>query len=790
MQYKYSIIYVLHTVFLIIAGNESYCQNETDNWYFGNKAALNFSNCNPAVVNGSQINTIEGCATISDANGNLLFYTEGINVWSKNNVLMQNGTGLYGHPSSTQSGVIIPQPGNDSIYYIFTIDYEYGSNGLCYSLVNINHNGGLGEVMVKNVNVLTSGITSANEKITAVRHFNKRDVWVITRQFYSNKYYAWLITANGVSATPVISTTPNYIGSPINTSRGYLKPSSDGKKLVAAYNVYSFLEMSDFNSQTGDVTNTIKIDSRPSIINRAGIASPYGVEFSPNNKLLYISTRFDFTQSCPTCLDVNYYIFQYNVNVFDSTTIANSVVLIDSGGTVAHPNYDIYGALQLTKTGKIYIAQAYQNKLSSINNPNVAGTACNFQKDAIDLGFGQSIGGLPTFIQSYFDPNYRNYDYTYSEDCNKTLSFTLNTSFAYDSLRWDFNDPASGLNNTSILPNPTHTYNSNSVRMVKLLVYNHYGCISRTDTVQKQITIGNKYFNLGNDTVICERDTLLLNASTNGANSYSWNTGATTPTIKVYQPGIYWCDVSFGGCVYRDSLVLTNKPYPIVNLGNSITLCEGQTKLLDATNPNSTYLWQDASTNATYLVTQKGQYKVRVTMIGCITRDTINVDYNLKPNFTLGTDRLICTGAKITLDPQMTGVSYLWQDGSLNRTYLVTQPGLYFLTATNICGSKTDSVVITKGVCKLYIPNAFSPNGDGVNDVFKTGFGENVTEFHLQIFNRYGQLIFETRNQSKGWDGNFKRVRQPNGSYIWLIQYKTTTDRNLQKMQGVVILLR
>ena len=97
---------------------------------------------------------------------------------------MQNGTGLFGDPSSTQSGVIIPQPGNDSIYYVFTIDMEGGNKGLCYSVVNINHYGGLGEVIIKNVSVLTS----ANEKLTAVRHLNKTDIWVITRQFNSDKY--------------------------------------------------------------------------------------------------------------------------------------------------------------------------------------------------------------------------------------------------------------------------------------------------------------------------------------------------------------------------------------------------------------------------------------------------------------------------------------------------------------------------------------------------------------------------------------------------------------------------
>ncbi len=774
-------------IFLLATHNNCYAQNETDNWYFGNKAALNFSNCNPTVVNGSQINTVEGCATISDINGNLLFYTDGIKVWNKINLVMQNGTGLFGDPSSSQSGVIVPQPGNDSIYYIFCVGAEVGSRGLCYSIVNINHNGGLGEVITKNTIILTS----ANEKITAVRHFNKKDVWVITRQFESDKYFAWLLTAAGVATSPVISTSPNYIGSPINTSRGYLKPSTDGKKLVSAYEEFPFLEMSDFNDQTGAITNIIKIKSHPSTIPGLGVTGAYGVEFSPNNKLLYITTRIDFTNPCGTCASYNYYINQYNVSVFDSTAIENSVVLLDSGGTAINPGYEIYGALQLAKNGKIYAAQYDVNKLSVIANPDVTGTGCNFQKDAVNLGAGRSQLGFPTFIQSYFNPNYRTYDYTYSEDCNKNVSFMADTQFAYDSLRWNFDDPGSGANNVSVMANPTHTYSSNGIRNVQLYIFNQYGCINKVDTVNKQIMVGNKYFNLGNDTAICEKDSLLLNATVLNATSYQWSTGAVTPTIKVSQPAIYWCDVSFGGCVYRDSILLTNKLYPVVNLGNPTTLCEDNTLVLDATNINSTYLWQDASTTPTFLVTKAGKYFVTVNKLGCITKDTIDIIYELKPRFTLGPDKAICLGSPFILDPKISeSVSYVWQDGSTNPTYQVTQQGNYTVTITNSCGSSIDDITITTAVCELYIPNSFTPNGDTKNDIFRVGYGENVVEFKMQIFNRYGQLIFTTANKNLGWDGKYKGKMQNADSYVWLIQYNTNTNKNLQNLQGTVLLLQ
>ena len=779
---------ILAFYFTNICIASSHAQSQADNWYFGNKAALNFSTCTPTVVNGSQLNTVEGCATISDAGGNLLFYTDGINVWNKTNLLMQNGTGLFGHPSSTQSGVIIPQPGNDSIYYVFTIDTEGGSKGLCYSVVNINHNGGLGELIIKNVSILTS----ANEKLAAARHFNNTDIWVITRQFNSDKYFAWLVTNTGVSTTPVISTSPNYLGSPLGTSRGYLKTSSDGKKIACGLEVFSFFEISDFNNLTGVVSNTIKLSSHPSTIKMQGAAGSYGVEFSPNNRLLYISTRVDII--CGMCQNYNYYINQYNVSVFDSTSISNSVILIDSGGSVINPAYYLYGALQLARNGKIYVAQFDVNTLSVINDPDAIGLGCNFQVDAVNLGSGNSKLGLPTFIQSYFDPNYRIYDYSYSEDCSKNVSFTLNTGFVYDSLRWNFDDPASGGNNSSGNPNPTHSYPSNGIRNVQLFVFNQYGCISKTDTITKQIIVGNKYFYLGKDTAVCEKDSLLLNASVTGANSYSWNTGATTPSIKVDQPGIYWCDVSFGGCIYHDSLLLSNKPYPLVNLGIDTTICEGNTLALNAASSNSTYLWQDGSSLPIYIVTKTGKYNVRVNMDGCITSDTISINYRLKPAFTLGNDTKLCLGNSLVLKPVITngvtssGLNYLWQDGSTSQTFAVTQQGIYKLEMSNRCGTNSDEVNVTQGICELYVPNAFSP--DGKNYIFKTEYGDNITQFYMQVYNRYGQLVFESIDRSKGWDGSFKGYRQPQGTYAWMIRYKTSADRNWQNLQGTVILLR
>src|SRR5437764_1215512 len=113
-------------IYLFLICTASFAQKEANNWYFGRNAGVTFNGGAPVAVTNGQLNTLEGCASISDANGNLLFYTDGIKVWNKNHVVMTNGTGLRGDPSSTQSGIIVPKPGSSTIYYIFTVDMQGG----------------------------------------------------------------------------------------------------------------------------------------------------------------------------------------------------------------------------------------------------------------------------------------------------------------------------------------------------------------------------------------------------------------------------------------------------------------------------------------------------------------------------------------------------------------------------------------------------------------------------------------------------------------------------------------
>jgi gliding motility-associated-like protein len=471
------------------------------------------------------------------------------------------------------------------------------------------------------------------------------------------------------------------------------------------------------------------------------------------------------------------------------------------------------GKYTITIKDAIPLTGSIKDTLINIAAPtiNAAGTiaSCN--------GTGATItatgtGGTPPFLYSLDSVNYQtsnifmnvnagNYVVRIkdSNDCNATKVVQV-TKYPVPAV-FIGNDTALCSGNTLLINAPTgiqyryqwqdnssgNSYTVTNTGLYWLKVTNQYNC-SLTDSINIRFR-PLPVFTLGIDTSLCFGQTLNLKMSIPQA-SYLWNTGSTLSSLLITTPGLFWLKVSDSGCIKTDSITVAFKPLPIVNLGRDTAICEGKTMLLNAANNNSIYQWQDNATTPTYLVTKEGSYFVAVTKEGCLAKDTININYNLKPKFTLGADSRLCAGSIITLDPKINNVSYLWQDGATTAKYTVIHPGQYSLTATNNCGPATDYITIGDGVCSLYVPNSFTPNSDTKNDFFKPGYGDNVTEYRLQVFNRYGQIVFSSTDKNKGWDGTYKGAAQPNDSYVWMIQYKTALNNSLQKLQGTVLLIR
>jgi gliding motility-associated-like protein len=346
-----------------------FAQRQTQNWYFGRNAGLSFATPPPAALTNGALNTFEGCATFSDDQGNLLFYTDGINVYNKNHQRMPNGVGLLGNPSSAQSGIIVPNGSSTTKYYIFTVDAEGGGNGLRYSEVDLSLDGGLGDVMAGTKN--TPLFSPAEEKIAAVRHPTITGAfWVIAHGFNNNRFYSYLVNGN-VIGSPVISN----IGATASGGWGYLAISPNGSRLACAYRNQGF-ELYDFNSNSGVVSNPLLLN------NQTGC---YGVSFSPNNSILY------------GCNIESGAILQWNLNAGSTVDIVNSVYQVGIGQGGGYRG----GAIQLGLDNKLYIPHYEQPYLSVINSPNMIGAGCNLQHSAINLQGRNASLGLPPFIQSY-----------------------------------------------------------------------------------------------------------------------------------------------------------------------------------------------------------------------------------------------------------------------------------------------------------------------------------------------------------------------------------------------------
>lgn len=382
-------------------GLYSNAQNEASNWYFGENAGLSFNlETNSITTNtNGQLNTREGCSSISDDTGNLLFYTDGITIWNRNHVTMSNGSGLFGDPSSTQSAIIVPKPGDPNIYYVFTVDNNLnGTNlGLNYTEVDMTLDGGLGAVTTKNTNLLAL----CSEKITAVlKDCITESIWVVTfasengtERFY-NTFHAFEVSAKSVSKTSVKS--PFSLS--ISDARGYLKLSPDGTK-VACANVQGGLYVYDFDDSTGVVSNEKFI----SLSSTNGNTSPYGVEFSPNSNLLYVHSSNDFFDSGnPSNNNDPIYhtsaLVQYDLTATD----------INGSSTILDERQLYRGGLQLGPNGKIYraLSATYGEGLpylGVIENPNIKGIGSTYRHNAINLAPNKSSQGLPPFIASFFN---------------------------------------------------------------------------------------------------------------------------------------------------------------------------------------------------------------------------------------------------------------------------------------------------------------------------------------------------------------------------------------------------
>ncbi|GAA3509431.1 hypothetical protein GCM10022393_22340 [Aquimarina addita] len=416
----------LASILLLFTSLSLLGQGEANNWYFGQNAGLNFSTTPPTALTNGQLNTLEGCTTISDANGALLFYTDGSVIYTRNHTPMQNGTGLLGDSSSTSSALIVPQPNTPNIYIVFTVDEPHHlnadndvntidgdgvNNGFAYSVVDMTLDNGNGGVISgqKNISLITydtsdtlESLYKCSEKITAVKSDDCNSFWVITH--FIDTFYAFAIDQTGINITPVTSKVGVTV--PVSGYRrnalGYMKTSPEGDKLGVAHLGLATqtagdgpgkVLLYDFNNSTGIVSNELELYNGD---------APYGIEFSQSGQRLYTTIGIG-----DAGIDFGF-VMQFDLSLPVNQIAASGTRLLNE---ISQDSSDFSaGALQLGPDGKIYRAlynftNDQGNYLGVIENPEEVASNIIYKEQGVLVntdGLRSSQVGLPPFIQSIF----------------------------------------------------------------------------------------------------------------------------------------------------------------------------------------------------------------------------------------------------------------------------------------------------------------------------------------------------------------------------------------------------
>ncbi|MGL4598003.1 MAG: gliding motility-associated C-terminal domain-containing protein, partial [Bacteroidia bacterium] len=293
---------------------------------------------------------------------------------------------------------------------------------------------------------------------------------------------------------------------------------------------------------------------------------------------------------------------------------------------------------------------------------------------------------------------------------------------------------------------------------------------------------------IGNDTLVCEGQNVPLNGGI--GQSWLWSTGAVTQNISVNTSGSYWVETTNGPCVKRDTIVVTVQQLPIVDVGPDSVLCPNSSYTLNAGNPGASYLWSTGDVTQSILVNTAGTYTVVVTMNGCPGSDTVIIQTTSPVG--LEDEASLCDVLDIELDAGNPGSTYIWNTGATTQSIIVNAAGEYYVLVNNGFCEIRDTIQVTgsPGEGALFVPNTFTPNSNDLNERFYAK-GEGVVDFQMRIFDRWGNLIFETNNINDGWDGKVKDQVSQIDTYVYVINYTTLCSEGKRLMKhGHVNIIR
>ncbi len=871
---NYKLLFLGAGIVLSVAAHKAYSQYERV-WVFGGNNGLNFANGRvDTFSSGINFGFGEAAASVCDANGQLLFSTEGSLVWDRDFALMPNGKNLTGlslydtvsmTASASQGTAIASVPYSPNKYYVFSLvqNEEAGNAGkLYYSVVNMELNGGKGDIEPDKKGIFIGQGFTEHMAVVAGDRCNMWVVLAVRTNTGQQQFRGFEITENGVDTVSVNSNTGIAAGTVSSMFIGAICFSPDRKKMAIGRMAVGggSLELYDFDAATGVI-------SSPKVLTPQRLAH-YGVCFSEDNTKLYAN-------------NVTVGIDQFDISINDSSAIVQSRKLIDTG---LH-----FTQIKRAENGALYYAGAL-DALSRISFPNLSGIACGPVQGAIRLP-GSIYGGLPAavaifntakdtgiskdiavpcFVRAYGlrADNDDGWDYVWSNGHNgKEIEVGEDGVYYVSYMRPPCNvhtdtfhvvfskplpsvavvAPCKGIGDGwvvaralsdevvtyvwgdgagTVLRGPVSSSKGDSLgglgagRYV-LQMTTQNGCDTMLFVNVPQGAYEGAYIA---DSLVCLGDTVSFRATGIGDFvGWLWDFGDGNGAVverpeHVYEyGGVYptrLVSTTSHGC--RDTVYGTVMVDTVVNSFFEVSrdrVCAGMDVLFSYVG--------DSSVTGLYWSFGEGEVLMGESTLGAggvrhaydssgVMAVTLKLRFRACPDdsfsrtitvgampvVTLGNDTSLCANSReVTLfngHADAEGVHYSWSTGDTGVSIVVKHPGVYSVSVYDDNGcSGSDSITVYKS-CYLDIPNAFTPNGDGVNDYFfpRRLLSERLRVFRMRVWSRWGEVVFETSQvDGRGWDGKYNDKEQTAGAYVYLIEAGINGE-DVELYQGNVTLLR
>lgn len=590
-------------------------------WYFGENAGIDFTNGASAITDENIMDSPEGCASISDTNGDLLFYTNGSTVWNRDHQIMMNGDSIGGDSTAVQSALIMPFEEETTLFYIFTSQEVYGSGQYQnkVAVVDMKEDSARGEVVVKLIPLNNNG----TEKLTSTSVMGAG--WLVTHELGTNVYRSNLVNDLGVGPTVYSPVGETHDITDEAQAGGAIKFSSGSIFLASALPRASgsFLEILDFDQGSGAFTN-------PRLIDVQEVDPVYGLEFSQDISKLYLTTNSSTASK----------LIQYDLDSINAPNAASDIEATKYDGYATGAGY---GSLQMGPDGTIYMAVDNSNTVGTISSPSGDDDGASFDPAGFDLLTRTSRLGLPNFSQEE-STNSAGPGITINVGCFGQPSFFsgIGRDNSIEEYSWQFGDGTFAIGQDT-----SHVYAQPGTYSVQLTLFNRCD----VDTVLYQdITISTaaETPQVPLDTTICDQPIILSAWPVDRAGyMYTWSNGATTREITVSQPAILNVFITDpGGCASDTVFTFVRDGRPELEIGPNNVYCIGDSPPdLDAGNPGASYEWQvngtpvgnnmtqpvDASSVGTF------EYAVAVTdpLTMCVGRDTLTVSILQPPDVTI-----------------------------------------------------------------------------------------------------------------------------------------------------------